>query len=114
MKFRFTWIIFLLIAFVPFEVLFLKYLPVSDAIYGYLRFAVEIIIYLLGGLLLVRFIQLKKIPAGTSIDKLLLLFVVYAIVITVVNNALFPIIHGIADIIKIYSTILCVGNYSAG
>lgn len=89
MKFRFTWIIFLLIAFVPFEVLFLKYLPVSDAIYGYLRFAVEIIIYLLGGLLLIRFIQLKKIPAGTSIDKLLILFVVYAVVITFVNNAPF-------------------------
>lgn len=89
MKFRFSWIILFLLVFVPFEVLVLKYLPVSDTIYGYLRFAVEIIIYLMASLLVVRFIQLKKLPAGTSIDKLLIFFIFYAVVITVVNNAPF-------------------------
>jgi len=87
MKFRFTWIIFLLVIFVPFETLVLKYLPVSDLVYGYLRFAVEIIIYLLAGFLLARFIYLKKFPYGTSIDKPLLVFVGYALLITAINSA---------------------------
>jgi len=49
MKLKITRTLFILVLFVPFEVLILKYLPVSDTIYGYLRFAVEVIIYLLAG-----------------------------------------------------------------
>lgn len=87
MKLKFTWFILLLAIFVPFEVVILKYLPVSDVVYSYLRFAVEILIYLLAGLLLLRFLYLKKIPKGTSIDKPLLIFIGYALLITVINQA---------------------------
>src|SRR4030095_1586992 len=89
MKLKFSWFILLLVIFVPFEVMVLKYLPVTDLLYSYLRFAVEIFIYLLGGLLLVRLIFLRKLPKGTSIDKPLLVFIVYTVIITIVNNAPF-------------------------
>ena len=55
MKFRISSIIFLLALFVPFEVLILKYLPVSDSVYGYLRFAVEVVIYLVAGIMLMKY-----------------------------------------------------------
>ena len=87
MKFRFTWIIWLLAIFVPFEVMFLKFLPVSDTIYSYLRFTVEIIIYLLAGVVFARYLIQKRIPSGTTIDRPLLIFIIYAIVITIINNA---------------------------
>src|SRR5688572_25144931 len=89
MKIKFSWFVFLLAVFVPFEVMILKYLPVSETVYSYLRFAVEIFIYLLAGLMLIRLIFLKKIPKGTSIDKPLLIFILYAVVITAINNAPF-------------------------
>lgn len=89
MKIKFSWFVFLLAVFVPFEVMILKYLPVSETVYSYLRFAVEIFIYLLAGLMLVRLIFLKKIPKGTSIDKPLLIFILYALFITAFNNAPF-------------------------
>lgn len=89
MNLKFTWFILLLTIFVPFEVIILKYLPVSDLVYSYLRFAVEIFIYLLGGLLLLRLLYLKKIPKGTSIDKPLFIFIGYAFLITVINQAPF-------------------------
>ncbi len=87
MNLKFTWFIFLLAIFVPFEVVILKYLPVSDVVYSYLRFAVEIFIYLLAGLLLLRFVYLRKLPKGTSIDKPLLIFIGYALLITIINQA---------------------------
>jgi len=87
MNLKFSWLILLLTIFVPFEVIVLKYLPVSDTAYSYLRFAVEIFIYLLAGLLLLRFLFLKKLPKGTSIDKPLLIFIGYALLITVINHA---------------------------
>jgi hypothetical protein len=89
MNLKFSWFILVLVIFVPFEVMVLKYLPVSDLLYSYLRFAVEIFIYLLGGMLLLRLIMLRKIPKGTSIDKPLLVFIGYTILITIVNHAPF-------------------------
>ncbi len=89
MNLKFTWFILFLAIFVPFEVIILKYLPVSDLVYSYLRFAVEIFIYLLGGLLLLRLLYLKNIPKGTSIDKPLLIFIGYAFLITIINQAPF-------------------------
>ncbi|MBL0339640.1 MAG: hypothetical protein IPP71_01245 [Bacteroidetes bacterium] len=87
MKLRFSLIILALVIFVPFEVVILKYLPVSDTIYSYLRFAVEILIYMMAGLVLARFLAVGKIPKGTSIDKPLIIFIVYALLITFINNA---------------------------
>jgi len=87
MKLKITRTLFILVLFVPFEVLILKYLPVSDTIYGYLRFAVEVIIYLLAGLLLVRYAGQKKLPEGTPIDKPLEIFIGYALLITAMNQA---------------------------
>ncbi len=96
MKLKFSFIILLLALFVPFEVVILKYLPVSDTIYSYLRFAVEIVVYLLAGIVLVRYISVKKLPKGTSIDKPLLIFIGYALVITVINHA--PILQSLIGI----------------
>ena len=87
MNLKFSWFILILVIFVPFEVIILKYLPVSDLLYSYLRFAVEIFIYLLGGMLLLRLVLLRKIPKGTSIDKPLLVFIGYTILITIINHA---------------------------
>ncbi|MFM7824209.1 MAG: hypothetical protein ACKPB3_10590, partial [Bacteroidota bacterium] len=87
MKFRLTWAIYFLFLFVPFEVILLKYLPVSDRIYGLLLFAVEVFIYLLAGLVLFRFLASRKLPIGTPIDKPLWIFIGYSLVITVVNQA---------------------------
>ena len=77
MKLKFSWLIYFLVLFVPFEILFLKFLPVSDEVYGYLRFLAEVIIYVLAGVILYRVLQSGKLPKGTSIDKPLLVFVVY-------------------------------------
>ena len=79
MKFKFSWFILFLVLFVPFEVIILKYLPVSDAVYGYLRFLVEVIIYALAGILFLRYLLAGNIPKGTNIDRPLLIFVLYAI-----------------------------------
>lgn len=87
MKLKVSWIVFFLALFVPFEVLILKYLPVSDTVYGYLRFAVEIIIYVLAAMLLLRYSVQGKLPAGTPIDKPLEIFIGYALLITVINQA---------------------------
>ncbi len=87
MKLKFSWVILFLVLFVPFEVVILKYLPVSDTIYSYLRFLVEVVIYLIAGLLFARYLYHKKVPPGTPVDKPLLIFILYAIVITVINNA---------------------------
>lgn len=87
MKFRLTWAIYFLFLFVPFEVILLKYLPVSDRIYGLLLFAVEVFIYILAGLVLFRFLASRKLPIGTPIDKPLWIFIGYSLVITVINQA---------------------------
>lgn len=87
MKFRISSIIFLLALFVPFEVLILKYLPVSDTVYGYLRFAVELVIYLLAGMMLMKYAVRRRMPSGTPIDKPLEIFIGYALLITAMNQA---------------------------
>lgn len=87
MKFRITWIIWLLALFVPFEVMILKYLPVSDTVYSYLRFAVEVMIYLLAGFVFSRYLYMKRKPDSSPVDRPLVIFIVYAIIITIINNA---------------------------
>ena len=89
MKFKFSWIIYLLAAFVTVEVLVLKYIPVPDQIYGFLRFMVEVVVYILGGIILWRSLSTKKIPLGTSIDKPLLVFLGYTLIIIIINSAPF-------------------------
>lgn len=87
MKFKFSSLIVFLVIFVPFEVMILKYLPVTDTVYSFLRFSVEIIIYIIAGILFARYLSAKKIPNGTSIDRPLLLFIIYALAITFINQA---------------------------
>jgi hypothetical protein len=86
-KFKYSNIIILLALYVPFEVLLLKYLPVSDNIYSMLRFVPELTIYLL---LIIKVIQnlyhghwLSKTP----IDKFLLLFLVSALISIAINSS---------------------------
>ncbi len=87
MKIKFSWLIYFLVVFVPFEILLLKFLPVSDVVYGYLRFLAEVLIYSLAGILLIRVLESGKLPKGTSIDKPLLIFIGYALLITLINKA---------------------------
>jgi len=87
MKLKFSWIILFLAIFVPFEVTILKYLPVSDTVYSYLRFMVEIMIYLIAGLVFFRYLFARKIPKATPIDKPLIIFIAYSVLITIINNA---------------------------
>jgi hypothetical protein len=89
MKIKFSWIIYLLAVFVTVEVLVLKYLPVPDNIYGYLRFLVEVVIYFLGAIILWRSLSERKLPLGTNIDKPLLVFLGYTLLIIIINNAPF-------------------------
>ncbi|MFM7078497.1 MAG: hypothetical protein ACKOYC_01765 [Bacteroidota bacterium] len=87
MKFRLSWIIYFLIFFVPFEVMILKYLPVNDRVYGILLFFVEVLIYVLAGIVLFKFLNSKRIPSGTPIDRPLLIFIGYSLLITIINQA---------------------------
>jgi hypothetical protein len=87
MKLRISFIILLLVWFVPFEVIILKHLPVSDIIYGYLRFLVEVLIYLIAGFVFARYLNSKKLPKGTPLDRPLILFIGYSLIITIINNA---------------------------
>lgn len=87
MKLRLSWVIYFLIIFVPFEVMILKYLPVNDRVYGILLFFVEVVIYLLAGIVLFKFLSTKKLPSGTPIDKPILIFISYSLLITIINQA---------------------------
>ncbi len=96
MKFKFSSLIIFLVIFVPFEVILLKFLPVSDSVYSFLRFSVEIIIYAIAGILFARYLSSKKIPGGTSIDRPLIFFILYSLLITVINQA--PILQSLIGI----------------
>jgi hypothetical protein len=87
MKLKISGIIYFLIIYMPLEILFLKYLPITDFMYGYLRFFAEIIIYFLGAIILIRSITSKTLPLGTKVDKLFLIFIGYSLLITIVNHA---------------------------
>src|SRR5881398_3196919 len=87
LKFKYSVAVILLALYVPFEVIILKYLPVSDKVYSLLRFVPEVLIYLL---LIIKLVQnvyhLHWIPK-TPIDKILFLFVISAIISVIVNAA---------------------------
>lgn len=87
MRLRISGIVWLLALFLPFEVIAFKYLPVSDTVYSYLRFVIELAIYLIAGFVFARYLYKKKMPHGTPVDKPLLIFIAYAIGITIINNA---------------------------
>lgn len=74
-KIKFSSIIILLAVYMPFENIILKFMPVSDTIYGYMRFGSEIIIYLLFVVMLMSNTLRGRLLHRTPIDWLLLLFV---------------------------------------
>ncbi|HKR06709.1 MAG TPA: O-antigen ligase family protein [Bacteroidia bacterium] len=86
-KFKYSNIIILLALYVPFEVLLLKYLPVSDNIYSMLRFVPELIIYLLLIIKLVQNIYHGHWLSKTPIDIFLLLFLLSALISIAINSS---------------------------
>lgn len=77
----------LLVLYLPAEDFLLKWAPVSDRVYSYLRFISEIAIYgLLGAVLFYRLSQ-QKLPRHTLIDWPLLGFVAVALFSIAVNQA---------------------------
>ncbi|MEP7168216.1 MAG: hypothetical protein ABI855_02490 [Bacteroidota bacterium] len=87
LKFKYSTLVILLALYVPFEVIILKYLPVSDRIYSILRFVPEVLIYLLLILNVVHNIYNRHWISRTPIDVALFLFVVSAIISIIVNSA---------------------------
>lgn len=87
LKFNYSTVIIFLALYVPFEVIILKYLPVSDRIYSLLRFVPEVVIYLLLILNVIHSVFHKHWISRTPIDKALFLFVLSAIISIIVNSA---------------------------
>lgn len=87
LKFSYSSAIILLAFYVPFEVLLLKYLPVSEKVYSLLRFAPEVIIYLLLTVKLIQNLYHRHWLSKTPIDKLLIIFIISAIISIIINSA---------------------------
>src|SRR4051812_26129668 len=86
-KFKYSNLIFLLAIYIPFEAMFLKYLPVSDKIYSLLRFVPEVLIYLLLIVNILQNLYHRQWISRTPIDTVLLLFVFSATISIVINSA---------------------------
>lgn len=89
MKIRFSSLVFLLLIYIPFETLILKYLPVSDDTYTYLRYAFEIYIYILFLSVIVLRISRNKLPVSTPIDFPLIIFIGLAFINTWIQGSSF-------------------------
>src|SRR5436853_6219067 len=79
MKLRFSFLVFLLLVYIPFEALLLKFLPVSDETYTYLRYAFKIYIYLLFIIVFVFRIARNKLPVSTPLDFAFIIFLLLAL-----------------------------------
>jgi hypothetical protein len=86
-KLKYSTLVILLALYVPFEVIILKYLPVSDKIYSLLRFVPEIMIYLLLVINIAHNIYHRQWISRTPIDTVLLMFVLSAFISIIVNHA---------------------------
>ncbi|MEO5570226.1 MAG: hypothetical protein ABIT08_03275 [Bacteroidia bacterium] len=86
-KFKYSTFVILLALYVPFEVIILKFIPVSERIYSMLRFVPEVLIYLLLVLKVLHNIYHRQWMSRTPIDVALLLFITSAIISVVVNSA---------------------------
>ncbi len=84
LRFSRTAVFFIAIYF-PFEEIILKFLPVPDSIYSYLRFGGEILIYSLFLAVIARKIWTRSLKA-TPLDVPLVLFVGVSLVSALVNN----------------------------
>ena len=87
LKFKYSNLIIFLALYVPFEVIILKYLPVSDRVYSLLRFLPEVMIYLLLIVNIIHSIYHRQWISRTPIDIPLLIFVLGAIISIVINAA---------------------------
>ncbi len=80
--------VFFIAMYFPFEEIILKFLPVSDNIYSYLRFGGEILIYSLFLAVIVRKIWTRSLKA-TPLDVPLVLFVGVSLISAAVNYTSF-------------------------
>ena len=81
------WVVLFLTAFIPFENLVLKFLPVSDQIYFASQFASEMLIYMTFVALVLRKLLDGRAFRRTPIDVPLLAFVGVAILSLIVNRS---------------------------
>lgn len=88
-KFSFSRLIFLLVLFIPFEVMLLKYLPVSENTYVLLRYAFEFFIYALFALMVFNKFSHRKKVSGSPIDTPVIIFIFLTIITIIVNHAPF-------------------------
>jgi O-antigen ligase len=87
LKFKYSNLIIFLALYVPFEVIILKYLPVSDRVYSLLRFLPEVMIYLLLIVNIIHSTYHRHWISRTPIDVALLIFVLSAIISIIINEA---------------------------
>jgi hypothetical protein len=86
-KTSFSGLIYLLVLFIPFEVMLLKYLPVSENAYVMLRYAFEIFIYLLFATMVLNKFSHKRKVNGSPIDFPVIIFLLLTFVTIIVNHA---------------------------
>lgn len=86
-RFRFSTLIILLAAYMPFENMILKYLPVPDSVYGFLRFGSEVVIYFLFIIMLMSNGLRGRLLLRTPIDRSLLSFLAIAVFSMFWNHA---------------------------
>lgn len=110
-KFKYSTIVILLALYVPFEVMILKFIPVSDKIYSLLRFIPEVVIYLLLLLNVIHSIYHNKWISRTPIDIVLLLFIISAGISIAINSAPFGLsIIGMRPLIRYIALFYLVAN----
>lgn len=99
----------LLAVYLPFEELFLKWIPVSDQVYLLLRQIPDVIVFTLAFcILLARLSSDTNVPiAGCKIDLFLLLFIAWAL-LTLLLNPTADVIIGLANIKALLRYVLLI------
>lgn len=97
MKFKISSVIIALAIYLPFESLILKYIPLPDTIYSYLRImGVEVVIYLLFIIMLFNNMAKGYFLKRTILDIPILVFICFALFTMFYNNA--RIVESLIDI----------------
>ncbi|MEO8147091.1 MAG: O-antigen ligase family protein [Bacteroidia bacterium] len=96
MKFKISAVVVALAIYLPFETLILKYMPVPDAVYSFMRLGIEMIIYLLFFMMIFNNMSRGKLLSKTLLDIPFLVFLGFAIFTMLANKA--PIGDSLVDL----------------
>ncbi len=86
MYYRPTWVVFFLVAYMPFEEIVLKYAPIPDRVFSYSRFFGEALIFITFLFLLLRKLIRGEKLRRTPIDGYLIVFLAIVLVTMLVNR----------------------------